>query len=598
MGMAASQARYLALTARKTNTEYEGQQINQARTALANQSANLFNRLLNMEVPNPPKTTDYTKVQYSYSDGENASVIDEWQQLSGVNPDYNYLVKSHYYASLYTGALRQLTDPQVQIAGNGTVMDDWNTISLNRQLLDTADSAQQTAYNDLQQITSREEIHILNKQTEAYINNAQNSLISDAINYCSYDDQTATYTLRQGTNTYTVKDLHDEALISDDVASVLQGVQDMIDTNLIDVNTLNEYLFASGSDIIINDDNISQITENISNPSVDLNRTQKDILKIFGLEEDGNISRIVKLSDVERINLDTDETGYTNLNHTYRLEGIFREDSTNPPTQNTPQSLNSLASNIRGHIDTITEYKDNYDQLYANYQRLLDNYNNNTTKPTYIGNSPLTPLTELNDEQKVELLQVVKDMNAQDIDTDILNCFDEENNYLGGIYSFQMNGTTYYTTHNSLVEAYASYPANRSNNNIDAQYKMPYYNASYIDTRIEKEAYALLETDGTGRFKTVKFDNDSIVYSLNTETVTDEAAYQDAMNKYLYEKDKYEKTIADINAKTSIIQKEDRTLELRLKQLDTEQNALKTEMDAVKKVIKDNIEATFKTFSD
>ena len=46
MGMAASQARYLALTARKTNTEWEGQQINQARTALANQSANLFNQLL------------------------------------------------------------------------------------------------------------------------------------------------------------------------------------------------------------------------------------------------------------------------------------------------------------------------------------------------------------------------------------------------------------------------------------------------------------------------------------------------------------------------------------------------------------------------
>ena len=35
MGMAASQARYLGLTARKTNVEYEGQQINQARTALA-----------------------------------------------------------------------------------------------------------------------------------------------------------------------------------------------------------------------------------------------------------------------------------------------------------------------------------------------------------------------------------------------------------------------------------------------------------------------------------------------------------------------------------------------------------------------------------
>ena len=72
----------------------------------------------------------------------------------------------------------------------------------------------------------------------------------------------------------------------------------------------------------------------------------------------------------------------------------------------------------------------------------------------------------------------------------------------------------------------------------------------------------------------------------------------EAMNEYLYKKEEYEKTIADINAKTSIIQKEDRTLELRLKQLDTEQNALATEMDAVKKVIKDNVEKTFKTFSD
>ena len=37
---------------------------------------------------------------------------------------------------------------------------------------------------------------------------------------------------------------------------------------------------------------------------------------------------------------------------------------------------------------------------------------------------------------------------------------------------------------------------------------------------------------------------------------------------------------------------------LLLKQLDTEHNALSTELDAVKKVIKDNVEKTFKTFSD
>ena len=86
MGMAASQARYLGLTARKTNVEYEGQQINQARTALANQSANLFNRLLGLAVPTAPKTTDYTKQQYSFSDGYNDYEIDN---LENVDKEFN-----------------------------------------------------------------------------------------------------------------------------------------------------------------------------------------------------------------------------------------------------------------------------------------------------------------------------------------------------------------------------------------------------------------------------------------------------------------------------------------------------------------------------
>ena len=81
MGMAASQARYLALSARKSNVEYEGQQINQSRTALANQSANLFNQMLNMSVPTPPSITDFTTVQYSYSDGYNTEVLSNYYQL-------------------------------------------------------------------------------------------------------------------------------------------------------------------------------------------------------------------------------------------------------------------------------------------------------------------------------------------------------------------------------------------------------------------------------------------------------------------------------------------------------------------------------------
>ena len=61
MGMAASQARYLGLAARKTNCEYQGQQINQARTALGNQSAELWNQMLGLSVPTVPNCSKIKK---------------------------------------------------------------------------------------------------------------------------------------------------------------------------------------------------------------------------------------------------------------------------------------------------------------------------------------------------------------------------------------------------------------------------------------------------------------------------------------------------------------------------------------------------------
>ena len=143
----------------------------------------------------------------------------------------------------------------------------------------------------------------------------------------------------------------------------------------------------------------------------------------------------------------------------------------------------------------------------------------------------------------------------------------------------------------------SSYESGTGNNHIDGQAKLNYYNASYVSTRVEETEKALLETDGNGRFTSVRFENDSVTYSLNMQTVTDEAAYQDAMNQYYYDNAVYDKTVQDINAKTSIIQQQDLQLELRLKQLDTEQNALSTEMEAVKKVVDDNVENSFKTFN-
>lgn len=435
MGMAASQARYLALTARKTNTEYEGQQINQARTALANQSANLFNRLLELEVPVAPKTTDYTEVQYSYSDGQNESVIDSWQQLSSADPNYNYIVNHYYYANVYTGSQKLLDNPQVQTKGVLTI----------------------------DEFESQNPVVTYNANDNTY------TITTD-------DGQTRTYSPLAGMN---------------------------MDTKL--ENALRDFEEAKGL-----------------------------------AERDGVLT--------------TDAVyGYQDSTGTWHF---FLEDE-------------------------IAEPKD-YTTMFV---------------PDFVGNCKLTELEELTEDQAAELAQIIKDCPESNMNQYL--AFDEDRNLLyngKGIYSFQMNGVTYFTNETDLLN---SMQTNHDYSKpIDVQEKLPYYHASYVKTKIEETSQALLETDGNGRFTSVKFDDDSIVYTLNTETVTDDAAYQDAMNEYHYKVQQYEKTIADINARTSIIQEEDRTLELRLKQLDTEQNALKTEMDAVKKVISDNVESTFKTFSD
>ena len=86
-------------------------------------------------------------------------------------------------------------------------------------------------------------------------------------------------------------------------------------------------------------------------------------------------------------------------------------------------------------------------------------------------------------------------------------------------------------------------------------------------------------------------------FPLTCNTVTDEDAYNKAMNDYNYKQHQYEHKIQEINSKLEIIQLQDKQLELKLKQLDTEENAISTEMDAVKKVISKNVDSSFKTFS-
>lgn len=98
MGMAASQARYLGLTARKTNVEYEGQQVNQQRTALANESAGLFRQLMTLDAPTAPTQNDYYTDIYTYSDpvaSDGNVTVSSIQENAGSNPP-TYTVNIKY----------------------------------------------------------------------------------------------------------------------------------------------------------------------------------------------------------------------------------------------------------------------------------------------------------------------------------------------------------------------------------------------------------------------------------------------------------------------------------------------------------------------
>ena len=137
---------------------------------------------------------------------------------------------------------------------------------------------------------------------------------------------------------------------------------------------------------------------------------------------------------------------------------------------------------------------------------------------------------------------------------------------------------------------------------------VPAYNiGSQVSTREVLNKTCEVEQDGSGRYVAITITEttgqgqnattSTKTYQLDATTVTDEAAYNDAMNDYFYQQHEYEHKIQEINSKLEIIQQQDKQLELKLKQLDTEENAISTEMDAVKKVISKNVDSSFKTFS-
>lgn len=350
MGMAASQARWISLAARKSNVEYEGQQINQARTALANQSSELWNKLYDMDVPTAPSSNDYTKTQYTFQNGDSTQTISQIQDADYTDSDgihYNSYVTYFAKISEYKGIRNTNSNPQVQY------------------------------------VVPTEE----------------------------------------GVDPY-----------------YMVGTKKLTQLSTIDR------------------------TDTSSNSSWGTYSAALD-----QIAEDWPDTQIAK-----------DWQNYKTNGDTSALENIY------------------LWTDANSHVNFASATSNTTDSLEACRQ--------------------------------------------------------------------------------------------------DATAALHSYYSDYQSTNKEVSKYGIIEYDSSGRATSLQLEGSSVIYDLTTSSVTDDVAYNDAMNKYNYEKQVYEKNVQDINAKTEQIQTEDRTLELRLKALDTEQNALQTEMDAVHKIISKNIESTFKTF--
>ena len=355
MGMAASQARFLGLTARKSNTEYEGQQINQQRTTLANQSANYYNQLLGMTVPVPPSTADYTKTTYTFTDGS-------------LNNSISTMIAK--------------ADGKYQISYASSWTNDFSVVS-------TAST-----------IYTRK---------------------GDKGNYDYYVGAKKLRKLGEGFN----------------------------------VDAEGKYV--------------------------------------------------------------ADADGYKD------------------------EYLSSLsAEQLKNLVDEEKKYKAQLEEKYGkSAEGYMVRYVQNTSTGTW---APYF------------------------VNKDVLEA-----------------ETTVFSDTGSSQSAIKTYTI-----------------GSAKETEEIKGVEARLEQDSTGRIISITLNPDDpatkVTYAVTTNTVTDQAKYDDAMNQYEYDKYEYDQSIQNINAKIEVIQAEDKNLELRLKQLDTEQDAIQTEMDAVQKVIEKNTESTFKTF--
>ena len=112
------------------------------------------------------------------------------------------------------------------------------------------------------------------------------------------------------------------------------------------------------------------------------------------------------------------------------------------------------------------------------------------------------------------------------------------------IFYYAVNGRTHFTTKTDLEKSIASAP--KPDQPLENQDPLMTYYAENSKEKIRRTEKALVEIGSDGRATTISYEGDSQVYTLNAETITDQIAYNDAMNQYTYNMAVYEKQIQEL----------------------------------------------------
>lgn len=263
-----------------------------------------------------------------------------------------------------------------------------------------------------------------------------------------------------------------------------------------------------------------------------------------------------------------DATEYYESNYSFSLD--------NDPNANGDYLVKSYYQNADGtyYLNTTRTYDKQVAEGTSVPSSTITN-TSGTYKYVPIGGDE-TSLTVVSNPQRGNMITLINDtygentVGAEDI-----------------LYSFQdKDGATHYFSKTQLDNAIASSVANIS-----------YYtsgNKTVTEGKVFENAELSFDSK-TNRVSKIRINNRNL--DVETTRIYDSDGYDAALRDYTMSKDEYNRKVQELNARTESLQQEDKILEMRLDQIGTEQNELKTEMEAVKSVLKDNIENTFKTFA-